>query len=276
MKSVRISAVLAAALLLVACKPGANAPAAGAATSADAKPVATVDGKAIAKSLFDTYAKGVSGKESAELTEEQRGQILDNLIRAELIASQAEKDGLAAKPETASMLELSRLNILQQEMMQKYLADKTPTEQELRAEYETQVNALSKQEYHARHILVATEDFAKRLIAQLDKGANFEQLARRESIDSSKDNGGDLGWFTPDRMVPPFSAAVVALKKGEYTKAPVQTQYGWHVIRLDDVRDVQPPPFDSVKDRLVQIVQAKKFKAYADELMKTAKVVKTP
>src|SRR5690606_28914401 len=137
----RISAVLAAALLLVACKPGANAPAAGAATSADAKPVATVDGKAIAKSLFDTYAKGVSGKESAELTEEQRGQILDNLIRAELIASEAAKDGLAAQPATASMLELSHINILHQAMMQKYLADKTPSEQELRAEYDTQVNA---------------------------------------------------------------------------------------------------------------------------------------
>lgn len=272
MKSVRFLAVLAAALLVAACKPGANAPAGSGTPSADAKPVATVDGTAISRSLYDTYAKGVSGKDAGELTEEQRGQILDNLIRAELIAKQAEKDGLAAKPETAAMLELSRLNILQQEMMQKYLADKTPTDQELRAEYETQVNSLSKQEYHARHILVATEDFAKRLIVQLDKGANFEKLAARESIDSSKTNGGDLGWFTPDRMVPPFSAAVVALKKGEYTKTPVQTQYGWHVIRLDDVRDVQPPPFDSVKDRLVQIVQAKKFKAYADELVAKAKV----
>lgn len=276
MKSVRILAVFATALLAAACKPGANAPAAGATASAESKPVATINGKPIARDLFNTYAKGVSGKEASELNDEQRGQVLDNLIRAELLASQAEKDGVAAKPETAAMLELSRLNILQQEMMQKYLADKTPTEQELRAEYETQVGALAKQEYHARHILVATEDFAKRLIGQLDKGAKFEQLAQRESIDSSKDNGGDLGWFTPDRMVPPFSAAVAALKKGEYTKSPVQTQFGWHVIRLDDVRDVQPPPFDGVKERLVQIVQAKKFKAYADELMKVAKIEKTP
>ena len=275
MKSVLIPAVLATALLVAACKPGANAPASGAA-SAEAKPVATVNGKAISRNLFETYAKGVSGKEPADLTEEQRGQSLDNLVRAELIAAQAEKDGLAAKPETAAMLELSRLNLLQQEMMQKVLADKTPTEQELRAEYEAQIGALSKQEYHARHILVATEDFAKSLIGKLDKGEKFETLARRESIDSSKENGGDLGWFTPDRMVPPFAAAVIALKKGEYTKTPVQTQYGWHVIRLDDTRDLQPPPYDSVKERLVQIVQAKKFKAYADELMKTAKIAKTP
>ena len=272
MKLVLIPAVFATALLAAACKPAANAPAAGAET----KPVATVNGKAISRNLFETYAKGVSGKESSALTEEQRGQILDNLVRAELIASQAEKDGIAAKPETAAMLELSRLNILQQDMMQKVIGGKTPTDQELRAEYETQISSLARQEYHARHILVATEDFARSLINKLDKGEKFEALPKRESIDSSKENGGDLGWFTPDRMVPPFSAAVVALKKGEYTKTPVQTQYGWHVIRLDDVRDVQPPPFDTVKDRLVQIVEAKKFKAYADDLMKTAKIEKTP
>ena len=141
MKSALIPALLATAALVAACKPAANAPAA----SAEAKPVATVNGKAISRNLYETYAKGVSGKESSALTEEQRSQILDNLVRAELIASQAEKDGIAAKPETAAMLELSRLNILQQDMMQKYLADKTPTEQELRAEYETQVGALAKQ-----------------------------------------------------------------------------------------------------------------------------------
>lgn len=268
MKSARLPAVILLAALAAACKPGADAPA----TSADNPAVATIDGKAIPRALFDTYVQGVSGKESSALTDEQRQQVLDNLIRAEVIASQAEKDGLAKDPKASAMLELSRLNILQQEMSEKYLADKTPTDDELRAEYETQVAALAKHEYKARHILVATQEFAKSLITQLDTGARFETLAQRESLDSSKDNGGDLGWFTPDRMVPPFAAAVVALEKGQYTKEPVQTQYGWHVIRLDDIRDVQPPPFDGVKDRLVQIVQAKKFKAYADELVAKAKV----
>ena len=95
-------------------------------------------------------------------------------------------------------------------------------------------------------------------------------------MDSSKDNGGDLGWFTPDRMVKPFSDAVVSLKPGEYTHKPVQTQYGWHVIQLVDTRDLAPPPFDQVKQRLEQVVQAKKFKAYTDDLMKNAKVDKKP
>lgn len=270
MKSARLLAVVMLAALAAACKPGTEAPAA----TADNPPVATVNGKAISRQLFDTYAQAVSGKASSELTDEQRGQVLDNLIRTELIGTQAEKDGITKTPETAAMLELSRLNILQQEMSEKFLADKTPTDQEMRAEYETQVAALPKNEYKARHILVATEDFAKSLVAQLDKGAKFETLAQRESLDSSKDNGGDVGWFTPDRMVPQFSAAVVALEKGQYTKTPVQTQYGWHVIRLDDIRDVQPPPFDSVKDRLDQIVKTKKFKAYADELVTAAKIEK--
>jgi peptidyl-prolyl cis-trans isomerase C len=272
MKSARLLAAVSLAALVAACQPGTEAPA----TTADNPTVATVNGKAISRQLFDTYAQAVSGKAASELTDEQRQQALDNLIRAELIGAQAEKDGLTKTPDTAAMLELSRLNILQQEMSEKFLADKKATDQELRAEYETQVAALPKSEYKARHILVATQEFANSLIAQLDKGAKFETLAQRESLDSSKDNGGDVGWFTPDRMVPQFSAAVAALEKGQYTKAPVQTQYGWHVIRLDDMRDVQAPPFDAVKDRIDQIVQTKKFKAYADELLAAAKIEKKP
>ena len=181
MKSVLIPAVLATALLVAACKPGANAPASGAA-SAEAKPVATVNGKAISRNLFETYAKGVSGKEPADLTEEQRGQILDNLVRAELIAAQAEKDGLAAKPETAAMLELSRLNLLQQEMMQKVLADKTPTEQELRAEYEAQIGALLAQRTTEAGIAPDYTGLLDKLPAQLAGQINPAQLQDDKQI----------------------------------------------------------------------------------------------
>lgn len=271
MKVARIFAVSALAAL-AACKQGENGTADGAAAAA--APVATVNGKPIARDFFEVYIKGISGQTSAELTPEQRDQALDNLIRAKVVAEQATKDGIDKETETAAILELSRLNILQQAESQRFLEDKQPTEQELRAEYETQIAAMPKLEYRARHILVATEDFAKKLIDQLQAGAKFEDLAKRESIDSSKAQGGDLGWFTPDRMVPPFSAAVVALEKGKITPEPVQTQYGWHVIKLEETREVAPPPFDSVKERLVQVVQAKKFKSHADELIKTAKVEK--
>jgi peptidyl-prolyl cis-trans isomerase C len=160
-------------------------------------------------------------------------------------------------------------------MEERYLKDKQPTEQELRAEYEKQVGALPKLEYHARHILVATEPFAQGVVQSLEKGAKFEDVAKKESMDSSKDNGGDLGWFTPDRMDKPFADAVVALKPGDFTHKPVQTQYGWHVIQLVDTRPLSPPPFDQVKQRLAQVVQAKKFKAYTDDLISKAKIDRT-
>jgi peptidyl-prolyl cis-trans isomerase C len=265
--------IAAAALVALAgCQPKTGGSAAGAPNSGP--PVATVDGQPIGRDTYEFYVKGVAGKTSAELSADQRDQALENLVRAQVIAEQAEKDGLTKNPDTAALLELSRLNVLQQALSEKYLKDKKATDQEMRAEYETQVSAMSRTEYHARHILVATSAFADKVVKDLEKGAKFEDVAKRESMDSSKDNGGDLGWFTPDRMVKPFADAVIALKAGEYTHAPVQTQYGWHIIKLEETRDLSPPPFDSVKQRLEQVVQTKKFKEYVDGLMKTAKVEK--
>lgn len=269
MKFQRILVLALTAALLAACSQKGSQDAAASGSA----PVAIVDGKPIDRDLYEFYAKGVANKPASELTPEQRDQVLDNLVRARVIAEQAEKDGTAKEPSTAALLELQRLNVLQQAVSEKYLKDRKPTDQELRAEYETQVAQLPKQEYHARHILVATEKFAGKLVSELEKGAKFEDVAKRESMDS-KENGGDLGWFTPDRMVKPFADAVVALKPGEYTHAPVQTQYGWHIIKLEETRDMAPPAFDQVKQRVEQMVQGKKFKAYVDELMKTAKVEK--
>ncbi len=264
--------VLACVAGLIACQQKGGAP--GADASAGGPPVATVNGKPIGRDFYEFYVKNASGKSSSELPKEQQQQALDNLIRAQIVAEQAEKDGLTKEKDTAAILELSRLNVLQQAVSERYLKDKKPTEQELRAEYETQVALLPRQEYRARHILVATENFAQKLVDQLDKGGNFGEIAKRESMDSSKDQGGELGWFTPDRMVKPFSDAVVALKVGDYTKKPVQTQYGWHVIQLEETRDLAPPAYDGVKQRLEQVVQTKKFKEYTDGLLKTAKVEK--
>jgi peptidyl-prolyl cis-trans isomerase C len=268
MNYLRVS-LLASLLLLMACQPKSDTPAA---LSDHSPAVATVNGAPISHDFFESYIKAITGKPSSELTPEQRGNALDNLIRARLLGQQAVKDGVDKNPDTAAVLELTRLNVLQQAMSDRYLKDRKPTEQELRAEYETQVATLARQEYHAKHILVATEPFAQKIVERLQKGEKFEDLAKRESMDSSKDNGGDLGWFTPDRMVKPFADAVVAMKPGEYTHRPVQTQYGWHVIQLVEVRDLQPPAYDKVRQRLEQVVQAKKFKTYTDELARNAKI----
>jgi peptidyl-prolyl cis-trans isomerase C len=270
MKSLRMIVLTLCVAGLAACSPKGSEDAKVASTSPT---VATVDGQNIDRDLYEFYAKGVANKPSSELTAEQRDQVLDNLVRAKVIAEHAEKDGTAKEPNTAALVELSRLNVLQQAVSEKYLKDRKATDQELRAEYETQVAQLPKLEYHARHILVATEQFAGKLVAELEKGAKFEDVAKRESMDS-KENGGDLGWFTPDRMVKPFADAVVALKPGDYTHAPVQTQFGWHIIKLEGTRDLAAPGFDQVKQRVEQMVQAKKFKSYVDDLMKTAKVEK--
>ncbi|HVN44116.1 MAG TPA: peptidylprolyl isomerase [Steroidobacteraceae bacterium] len=267
----RLALLVVTLAALAACQPKTP----GGVANDNSPPVATVNGAPITRNFYDFFIKGITGgKAPADLTTEQRSQALDNLIRAEVVAEQATKEGIDKSGDTAYMLQLARLNVLEQAVQERYLKDRQPTEQELRAEYETQIAAMPKTEYHARHILVATEPFAQKIIERLDKGEKFDALAKSESMDSSKNNGGDLGWFTPGRMVPEFAAAVMALKPGEYTHKPVQTQYGWHVIQLLDTREVTPPPFEQVRQRLVQVVQAKKFRVYQDELLRNAKIEK--
>ena len=278
MNYARIVVVAAVLTALAACQPnnGASSSAAGSDTSAV---VATVNGTPITENFLDTYVKALSqGKASAStITADQRSQVVDQLIRTQLVAQQAEKEGLDKLGETANELAVTRLDILQRTEAEHMFKDKPPTDQELHTEYDTQVATLSKTEYHAHHILVATEPFAQSVIARLNKGEKFDDLAKKESMDSSKDSGGDLGWFTPDHMEKPFADAVATLKPGEYTKTPVQTRYGWHVIELVEVRPLQPPAFDQVKQRLTQILDARKFKAFTDDLLAKAKVDrKTP
>lgn len=246
----------------------------GAATS-ESPAVAVVDGVPISRSLYDFYIMRVAGRTPADLTAEERSRALDGLIRAQLLAEQADKDGLTKDPDTENLLQLSKFNVLEQVVSESYLKDRKPSEEQLRTEYETQVSTMPHTEYHARHILVATEPFAERIIDQLNHGANFEDLAKRESMDSSKTNGGDLGWFTTQNMVKPFADAVVQLKPGEFTQKPVHTQYGWHVIQLVETRPVTPPSFDSAQQRLVQLIEAREFTSYVDGLEKNAKIEKS-
>ena len=275
MKHLRILCLTAALVALAACQQfkSPSGTASQSSPAAAASPtVATVDGSLIDRDFYEFYIKGVTGKTSSDLSPEQRSQALDNLIRAELIAHEAEQEGLNKQTDTAQLLKMERLNVLEQALSQKFLGGKTPSDDELKAEYDAEVSKMPQTEYHARHILVATEPFADKIVQRLKAGEKFEDLAKAESMDASKNNGGDLGWFTLDHMVKPFADAVNTLKVGQYTSQPVQTQYGWHVIQLLGTRPVNPPPFDQVKQRLVQVVEAKQFRAYTDDLLKQAKV----
>jgi peptidyl-prolyl cis-trans isomerase C len=273
MKVTRLLA-LGVVLALAACsKTATDKPAAAAAAAPATPPLVTVNGKPISNQLFEDYVQAVARKPSSELPQADRDQIKENLVRITLIAEQAEKDGLTKDPEVATRLELSRLNLLQQASAQKYLKERTPTEAELRAEFDAQVAATPLIEYHARHILVSSEDVAKKVIDQLKGGADFANLAKRLSADKgSAVKGGDLDWFAPNAMVKPFGDALALLKNGEVTKTPVQTEYGFHVIQLLGTRDRTPPAFEDVKERLSQIVLSKKFKTYSDEMLKNAKI----
>jgi peptidyl-prolyl cis-trans isomerase C len=261
--------LLAATLgVLAACAPKSSTPA------DSSPPVATVNGVPIARDLYDYYVKGATGKPAAELPPDVRDKLLDNLVRAELVSQEAVREGIDKTGDTSYILELSRLNVLEQALSDHYLKDRKPTESELRAEYESDMAQAPKMEYHARHILVATEPFAEKLVQRLDRGEKFEDLAKVESMDPSKSNGGDIGWLRAG-MPPQLMNALAGLKPGDYTKTPVQTSYGWHILQLVESRPLSPPPFDQAKQRVEQIVEAKKFRAYMDELMRTAKVTKT-
>ena len=219
------AAALATLAALAACQPKTAATSGPADTS---PPVATVNGTPITRDLYEFYIKGITGKSSADLTPQQRSAALDNLIRGRLTGEQAVKDGLDKSGDTAFLLTLTRLNVLEQAESDKYLKDKQATDEELHKEYEAQISQMPKLEYHARNIVVSTEAFAQSIIGQLDKGAKFDEVAKKESMDpAAKNNAGDLGWFTPERMIPELSAAVLTLKPGDYTHTPVKSQYGW-------------------------------------------------
>ncbi len=262
----------ALALALAACQPKASAPAADADTSST---VATVNGQPITRDFYEYYVKSLSGKPSAELTADIRGKLLDNMVHGEVIAQEATRQGLDKSGDTPYILELSRLQLLGQALGERYLKDKKPTDAEVHADYEAYVAAAPKLEYHARHILVATEPFAEKLVQRLEHGEKFEDLAKAESMDPSKSNGGDLSWIRPEQVPPEFMKAVAALKPGEFSKTPVQTPFGWHIVQLVETRPLAPQSFDDRKQRIEQELERKKFKDYVDELMRSAKITRT-
>jgi peptidyl-prolyl cis-trans isomerase C len=261
--------LLAPLVLLAACnKAAAPAP------EAAAERVATINGKPVPKSEFDLYVTNMSRQAGRDVTEAQKGEMLDQYIKMQLAAEEAVKDGVEKDPKVRDQLALARLQVLLEAGMQKYL-DKHPVQDsELRPEYDRQVAALPR-EYHARHILVEEQADAVAITKQLQGGADFAKLAAKRSKDSTGKNGGDLGWFTLDSMVKPFSDAVRTLAPGELTREPVHSEFGWHVIKLEESRASSAPPFDEVKDRVKTFVQRKKLQEHLDELVKAAKVEKT-
>lgn len=236
--------------------------------------VAVVNGKPISKESVTIMTSEIEQRRGPNSAPEDK--IVDELISRELLRQEAEKQNLTSDPSNAARLENTLRIVLSQMAAEDFIKKAQVTEEELKKEYEQRVAAMKRTEYKARHILVEKEAEAKDIIAKLQKGAKFADLAKKFSKDpGSKENGGDLGWFSAQQMVAPFSEAVAKLKNNETTTAPVQTQFGWHVILREDEREQAPPPFDQVKEQLKNMMQTQKLQEHIAELKKAAKIEHT-
>ena len=272
MKRKIIPLLIASTAFIAACdqKPSA--------VSTNAEPVvnkadaiAEVNGHYIAKATLDKLEKEIAERSHGQVFPKEK--LIEELIQRELLVQDAEQKHLENSPEILAQLESAKKTLLTQADVQDFIKANPITDAEIKAEYDSKVAGENGTEYKARHILVKTEDEAKKIIAELDKGGDFAKLANKNSLDGKEtQNGGDLGWFSAGQMVAPFSEAVVKLEKGQYTKTPVQTQFGFHIILREDSRAQTPPPLEAVKEQLMPYLQRKKVQTFVENLRKQAKV----
>jgi peptidyl-prolyl cis-trans isomerase C len=238
-----------------------------------AQNAAVVNGKPIPKSKVDEFVEALAAQGRPD-SPQLRELVREELVAREIFVQEAEKTGLDKSDEVKRQLENTRQDILIRALIRDYLAKNPVKDEDVKAEYEKlkKEASASGKEYKARHILVDSEDDAKKIIGQLDKGEKFEDLAKQSKDPGSATNGGDLGWNSASTFVKEFSDAMVGLEKGKTVKAPVKTQFGYHVIRLDDVRDAAPPPMEQVEPQIQQQLERQKVQELQKQLRAAAKV----
>jgi len=235
--------------------------------------VALVNGERIPESVFRLFTLNALQTDADNLTPEGRQEVIDRLVLLELLAQEAEANGLPAERRIAAALELQRLQVLAGSMTERFAEENPPTEAELRDLYQENLPRLRRTEYRARHILVDTEAEALSLIEQIDNGADFGELAQEHSTDTaSAEDGGDLGWASADNWVQPFGDAVRTATPGVLVAAPVESQYGWHVIRVDEVAEQAAPGLDAVRQELIRAVENQKLSDYVEGLRSAAEI----
>jgi peptidyl-prolyl cis-trans isomerase C len=226
----------------------------------------TVNGVDVDSAVVDAYVESRLQKPAGQVTAEERSAVVNELQDIYLLTTQARAKELADTPRVRAQIELQSRGILAQAAANDFIARNQATEEEILAEYGRQIEMAPPLQYKASHILVETQSAANDLIGELDDGADFAELAKEHSTGPSGPNGGDLGWFSPNQMVAPFSAAVEALEDGAYTSDPVQTQFGWHVIKRVESREAEPPTLDSVRDVIKQQIEQRKLQEYLGQL----------
>lgn len=237
-----------------------------------AQNIAIINGKPVPASRLDALAKQLerSGRPVDAATREQ---LKEEVILREIFVQEADRRGLRAQPDYRAQLELATQTILIRELFNDFQRKNPVTDAEIKAEYDKFVAANGGQEYRARHILVENEADAKAIIAQIKGGARFEELARTRSLDSgSGQAGGDLDWAGANVFVPEFSEAMIKLTKGQMTETPVRSQFGWHIIRLDDIRQATLPPLQELRPQIEQTLQQQKLMNFQESLRAKARI----
>lgn len=240
-------------------------------TPALAQNAAVVNGKPIPSSRVDEFIQALSQQGRPD-TPELRSMVRDELVTQELFVQEAERRGIANGADVKRQLEEARRNILMRALVRDEVNANAVSDAEVRAEYDRLAKEEAGKEYKARHILVESEDEAKEIIAKLKAGETFETLAKASKDPGSAENGGDLDWNTPDTFVKEFGDAMVGLEKGQLTEAPVKTQFGFHVIRLDDVRDAAPPPLAEVSPQIRQQLERQRIQELQAKLRAGARI----
>jgi peptidyl-prolyl cis-trans isomerase C len=239
---------------------------------ASAQNVAIVNGKAVPSARVDALAQQLA-RSGRPVTPDMMGQLKDEVIARELFTQEAQKLGLDATDDFKTQMDLTRQAILIRELFATFQKNNPVTEAEIKAEYDRFTASSSGKEYRARHILVEKEADAKAIIANIKKGAKFEDIAKKQSKDpGSGANGGDLDWANAGSYVKEFSEAMVKLGKGKMTEVPVKTQFGFHIIRLDDMRDSQLPKIEDVRPQIAQQLQQQKLMKFQEDLRVKAKI----
>ncbi len=238
-----------------------------------AQNVATVNGKPIPQALVDAIASNMAKQQGQPVTPQLKDAVKNRLIELEVLSQEATRLGLDKTPQVEDEIRVNRLNILANAALGDYLKKHPITEAQIKAKYDDFAKQFGTTEYKAQHILVPSEKEAQDIIAQLKKGAKFSELAKKYSKDTgSADKGGDLGWSTPANYVQPFAEALTKLKPGEYTTTPVQSQFGWHIIKLDATRPAKPPTLEQLKPQIQAELQREEIQKYQDELRAKAKI----
>ncbi len=239
--------------------------------SAQAQNVAVVNGKAIPSSMLNILAaqqKNLGQEDTPEL----RAMLKDELINRAVIEQEAERQGLAKESEIATQMQLARQTILIRALASDFKKKNPVSAADVQKEYDQYKNGAGNKEYHARHVLVATEEEAKEVLAKIRAGKKFETLAEKSLDSGSAKNGGDLGWAAPSAYVKPFGDALTTLKVGQVTSSPVKTEFGYHVIRLEEVRDATLIPFADVKQQIEDSLIEKRLREFQAALRAKAKV----